>query len=206
MFALPSFDRLNFTNLPAHELLKLGLRILTTALCIFGALRSVPASAMAGANPPHSPENQADGTTYYLTKRIPVTTESGVRSVLIGTKVTFAGRVKDGMKVRLPDGTELVVTPEQLTQDAARAQQLADEERAQSSSAAAEARTRAEAHHAAETDRRAREIAAAQKYLREAQNVAPSAPATPRPWGLIGSALDEKPTVVATVRPPKKKK
>jgi hypothetical protein len=144
--------------------------------------------------------------TYYLVQRIPLTTDAGVRSLSVGTKVTLLKREKSGMKIRLSDGIELVVTPGQLTQDAALAEQLADEERGKVAAAAEEARASAAARTAAEAARREKEVADAQDYLRRAENAVASAPpATPRPWGLTGSALDEKPKIVARMRPQKKR-
>jgi len=156
---------------------------------------------------PTAPGAKAAGMTYYLLQRIPLTTDAGVRSLSVGTKVTLVKREKSGMKIRLSDGTELVVTPGQLTQDTALAEQLADEERGKAAVAAEEARASAAARTAAEDARREKEVADAQDYLRRAENAAPSVapPATPRPWGLTGSALDEKPKIAARIKPPKKR-
>jgi hypothetical protein len=153
-----------------------------------------------------SPETaKTNGVTYYLIQRISVETDAGVRGVEIGTVATLVKKGKSGMKIRLPDGVETIVTPQQLTQDAALAEQLAEQERQQAAAVAEEARARAEARLAAGDTRREKEAAAAQDYVRRAEiNASPSPPATPRPWGLIGSALDEKPRVVARVRKSKK--
>lgn len=150
------------------------------------------------------------GVSYYLTQRIAVTTREGIRSLDIGTEVTLVKRVKNGMIISLLDGTEWVVSPGQLTQDAALAQQLADQDRGKVAAIAEDVRARAEARASAESARRDKEVAAAEDYVRRAQNAVLSAPvAAPeasRPWGLKGSALDEKPKVVATVKAPKKDK
>ncbi|MEP6672269.1 MAG: hypothetical protein ABJF10_24105 [Chthoniobacter sp.] len=160
----------------------------------------------ANETPDSFPAANADGATYYLTERISVTRSDGIQSVMTGTKVTFVRTVKDGMKVKLADGMELAVAARQVTQDSAVAQRLADQEQAQADTGAAEARARAEARAAEETARREKEMATAIDYVRQAQGATPIAPATPRPWGLTGSALDEKPRVVATIRRPAKKK
>lgn len=153
---------------------------------------------------------QTAGVSYYLTQRIAVTTREGIRSLDIGTEVTLVKRVKNGMIISLLDGTEWVVSPGQLTQDAALAQQLADQDRGKVAAIAEDVRARAEARASAESARRDKEVAAAEDYVRRAQNAVLSAPvAAPeasRPWGLKGSALDEKPKVVATVKAPKKDK
>ena len=166
-----------------------------------------PVTAMPVETPASTaPEAKAAGMTYYLVQRVSLTTDAGVRSLYVGTKVTLVKREKSGMKIRLSDGIELVVTPDQLTQDSALAEQLADEERGKAAAAAEEARANAAARTAAEAARREKEVADAQDYLRQAQNAPPSAPpATPRPWGLTGSALDTKPEVVARIRPQKKR-
>lgn len=157
-----------------------------------------------------APAAKAPATSYYLIQRISITTDSGIRSLDVGTEVMLVKRGKNGSIVRLLDGTELEVSPGQITQDAARAQQLADQERGKAAANAESARARAEAQAAADSARRDKEVAAAQDYVRQAQNAALSAPATPpptpRPWGLTGSALDEKPKIVGTVKPPPKKK
>jgi hypothetical protein len=155
------------------------------------------AAASAGPNEPSapSPKSKVDGATYYLLQRATLTTDSGVRSVPTGSEVHFVQRVQGGIKVKLTDGTEMVVAPDVLTQDAKLAQQLADDERAAAAATAADIRARADARTAAETELREKEMAAAQDYLRKAQFAAPVPDATPRPWGLTGSALDERPKV-----------
>ncbi|HSI12253.1 MAG TPA: hypothetical protein VK961_09430 [Chthoniobacter sp.] len=110
------------------------------------------------------------------------------------------------MKVKLADGIELAVAARQVTQNSAAAQMFANREQAQADAGAAEARARTEARVAEETARREKEMAAAIEYVRQAQGATPNAPETPRPWGLTGGALDEKPRVVATIRRPAKKK
>lgn len=165
----------------------------------FGAVR-------ASETPDSFPTANADGGTYYLTERISVTRSDGIQSVMPGTKVTFVRRVKGGMKVKLADGIELAVAARQVTQNSAAAQMFANREQAQADAGAAEARARTEARVAEETARREKEMAAAIEYVRQAQGATPNAPETPRPWGLTGGALDEKPRVVATIRRPAKKK
>jgi len=165
-----------------------------------------PVAVRANETPDSFQAANVDGATWYLTERISITRNDGIQSVMIGTKVTFVRPVKDGMKVKLADGTELAVTTRQVTQDSGVAKGLADQEQAQADAGAAEARARAEARTAEESARREKEITAAIEYVRQAQGATPNAPATPRPWGLTGSALDEKPRVVATIRPPAKKK
>ena len=96
------------------------------------------------------------------------------------------------------------------TAQAAWARQLVDQDRGKAAAIAEDARARAEARTSAESARRDKEVAAAEDYVRRAQNTVLSepvaAPAATRPWGLKGSALDEKPRVVAKVKAPKKDK
>lgn len=176
----------------------------------FGGSLASRAATPGGATASTNGSTQAAETSYYLTQRIPVTTDAGIRSLDIGTEVMLVKRGKNGIVVRLLDGTELVVSPGQLTHDASRAQQLADQEREKAAAAAESARAQAEAKTSAEAARREREVSAAEDYVRRAQNAALAASAEPaatsRPWGLTGSALDEKPKVVAKVNVPKKNK
>ena len=183
---------------------------LITAASFAWGLASIAATP-GDAPAPAEKGAKAAAPSYYLVQRISLTTATGIRSLEIATEVMLVKRGKNGMLVRLLDGTELQVSPGQLTQDAALAQRLADEERGRAAAIAEEARARAEALTAAESARREKESAAADDYVRRAQSAAVSAPAapvaTPRPWVLQGSALDEKPKAVAVVKiPPKKKK
>ena len=179
------------------------------AVAFGGSLASV-AGTPSGTPAPAAGNTRVAEASYYLTQRIPVTTDTGIRSLDIGTEVMLVKRGKNGIVVRLLDGMELVVSPGQLTHDGALAQQLADQEREKAAAIAESARARAEAKTSAETAQRQKEVSEAEDYVRRAQNAALSAPAvpvaTPRPWGLTGSALDEKPKVVAKVKPPKKDK
>jgi hypothetical protein len=212
MFAFPSFDRVHLVTNPAARLSdvarpsKPGKWVGAAALAIAFGLGFAPVSAAPKENPASTPDAKVDGATYYLTQRVSVTREAGVSSVPTGTEVTLVGPVKDGMKVKLSDGTELVTASQQLTQDPALAQRLAERDQAQSAAAAAAARARAEALIAAEAARSEADIAAAQSSIRRVQDTAASASAAPRPSGMIGSSLDINHTVVATMHPKKRKK
>lgn len=212
MFMLASLEHKDTHSSPAGRSLGgvwrfwVVRQVIAAGLAAFFCAAFAPVTVRANEAQDSSPAANADGATYYLTERISVTRDDGIQSVMTGTKVTFSRTIKGGMKVKLADGTELTVATRQVTQDSAEAQRLADQEQAQAYAGAAEARARAEARIAEETARREKEVAAAIEYVRRARGATPTAPATPRPWGLTGSALDEKPRVVATIRPPAKKK
>jgi hypothetical protein len=187
----------------AFLLLQAALAVATALAWGDGVLVAMPMETPA----PSAESAKARLTAYFLVQRISVATETGICSVPIGTEAVLVNKGKNGMKIRLSDGTELIVTAEQLTQDAALAGRLADEERRKTAVSTEITRARAQAQIAVENARREREEAAAQDYIRRAEkNDPPAPPATPRPWGLIGSALDEKPKVVATIKAPKKQK
>ncbi len=54
---------------------------------------------------------------WYLTQRISLATTDGIMSLPAGTRVMRIGDDAGGIKVRAPDGTELIVQSDQITQD-----------------------------------------------------------------------------------------
>ena len=54
---------------------------------------------------------------WYLTQRISLATTDGIMSFPAGTRVMRIGDDAGEIKVRAPDGTELTVQPDQITQD-----------------------------------------------------------------------------------------
>jgi len=176
-------------------------------LCAVLAAGAAPLAAEEPVAPAkgHSVPGTESKRTYYVIKRISITTDSGVRSIAPGTPVEVIEKNKRGVKIKLPDGEELVTAPDHLTLDADAANRRADQER-----------TAREAHDAAirkwadaEAARRGAEAEANEQAMREAQKKIPpdssaSAPSSSsQPSGLIGTALDARSGIVAKVAHPK---
>ncbi len=173
------------------------------------ALAHKPA-AQGALSAPRAPATTA--ATYYVIKRVSVTTDFGIQSVPLGTPVQVTARTNLDCKIRLTDGTELTVTPDQLTNDANLAKQIATDATVADAERADAARARAA------VDAASRRPLAAANTMPQASTAGagavPPAPAgqpaqaTPPVWyPLTGTMLDQKAASTGTVvNPPRKKK
>jgi hypothetical protein len=183
------------------------LGVLLTAAVVTTVMPVEAADAPAAI--PDSPSPTAsEKPTYYVIKRISIVSDSGIRSINVGTPVELVAKTKSACKIRLTDGTQLATTMDHLSFDANAAQRLADQERAAREATDTAIRQWAEADQA----RRSAQAEANEAAMREAQKKIPPTTSTastdpaPQPSGLRGSALDAQPEVVAKVAHPKPKK
>ena len=163
------------------------------------------ASALSAAEPKSGSEKPtASADVYFLTEAVSVTTSDGIISAPPGTKVTRVGNAPNGMKVKLADGTMLVVTARQVTDDPSKGGAISQEETAKQAAIAAQAQATAAA---AKAQSEQNTDAALQGYKSQVAASPGTPPSTSAPGALSGSALDAgAQRSNAVVHHPKKKK
>ncbi len=115
---------------PRKNLRSRLLGVLLTAAVVTTVIPVEAADAPGGIPESFSPAWRAGNPLTYVIKRISIVSDSGIRSIDVGTPVELVATTKGVCKIKLADGTQLATTMDNLSLDADAANRLADQERA----------------------------------------------------------------------------